>query len=56
MGTRDHRNWTKGYQEALVDIADKINEGGMEAAIEWIRDNGDAATRQHAEDLMLWVD
>lgn len=37
--TRDQRNWSKGYQEALRDIYAAMLRGDEEAAYQWIRDN-----------------
>lgn len=49
--TRDARNWSKGYQEALCDIIDAIYRGSEAEAMEWIKNNGDEATRQHLKML-----
>ena len=51
--SRDQRNWRKGYQEALVDLANAISEGGLDAGLDWIANNGDEATRDHFDSLML---
>lgn len=56
MNSRDERNQRKGYQEALLDIANALNVGGIDEVIEWIYNNGNEATRNHADDLMLRVD
>lgn len=46
MGTRDARNYRKGYQECLQDMALAYIEGGEERMIQWILDNADEPTRE----------
>jgi hypothetical protein len=50
---RDHRNWSKGYQEGLLDMVNAISEGGIEGAVEWVKNNGNADTRAHLDAMML---
>jgi len=55
--TRDHRNWTKGYQEALVDIYAALLRDNEDGVIQWIRDNNnqpevlEAMLKKHFEDI-----
>lgn len=44
-GTRDLRNFRKGYQEALNDIIDSMAEGDPAKIVDWIFNNGDETTR-----------
>lgn len=53
---RDHRNWTKGYQEGLVDMVTAISEGGIAGAVEWVKNNGNADTRALLDAMMLMGD
>lgn len=50
---RDHRNWSKGYQEGLVDMVTAISEGGIRGAVEWVRNNGNEDTRNILDAMML---
>lgn len=49
--SRDSRNWSKGYQEALLDIYKAILRGGEEDALQWIRDNNGADTKPFEDAL-----
>lgn len=36
---RDDRNYAKGYQSAMVDIADAYARGGEDEILEWVKNN-----------------
>lgn len=38
-GVRKDKWFAEGYQQCLKDLKAKIEEGGLEAAEQWIRDN-----------------
>lgn len=44
-------SFSRGYQGALVDIAEKLNAGGPDAAWQWIRDN---VSRPEFRDMVSW--
>lgn len=39
MSPSQSRWFSRGYQEALLDIADALERGGQDAAEEWLRNN-----------------
>ena len=49
MGPTQARWFSKGYQEALRDIADALEHSGFEAVDEWLRNN----RRSQAEPAIL---
>lgn len=53
---RDHRNFVKGYQECLVDMIAALDGGGVEGAIDWIRNNGNESTRATLESTLAFAD
>ena len=53
MNNRDARNFQKGYQEALVDIANAMSEGGENGVIEWLYNNARPNELEAIKSLML---
>lgn len=47
--------WVAGYQEALADVLNAVDEAGrleLADALAWCRNNGTGPVRQHAENLL----
>ena len=48
---RDARNYSKGYQAAMLDLADALDRGGIEDLFDWMINNTtDEATRNRIND------